>query len=75
MTLATCPNCHGRDSSRWPFGPCTICNGTGQTTPETAAATTGYDYEADIARGSNIRKPGERPWEASRRLRRERGLD
>jgi hypothetical protein len=37
-----------------------------------AAADDGeYDYEADIARGSNIRKPGERPWEASRRLRAE----
>ena len=31
-----------------------------------------YDYEADIARGSNIRKPGERPWEAAQRMRRER---
>lgn len=33
----TCPNCRGRDSSHWPFGPCTICGGTGQTTPEKAA--------------------------------------
>lgn len=40
MTLVKCPNCRGRDSSHWPFGPCTICNGTGETTPESAAAIT-----------------------------------
>lgn len=32
-TLVTCPNCQGRPSSHWPGGPCTICNGTGRTTP------------------------------------------
>lgn len=37
MNLATCPNCRGRSSSWWPGGPCTICNGTGKTTPEDAA--------------------------------------
>jgi len=27
-----CPNCKGRDSSHWPFGPCTICKGVGKVT-------------------------------------------
>jgi DnaJ-class molecular chaperone len=31
-----CPNCDGKDSSKWPFGVCKICNGTGITTPEKA---------------------------------------
>lgn len=35
--LVRCPNCKGRDSSHWPFGPCTICEGSGKTTEERAA--------------------------------------
>lgn len=35
--MVQCPNCKGKDSSRWPFGPCTICNGMGVTTSEKAA--------------------------------------
>lgn len=32
----TCPNCRGRKSDHWPFGPCTICNGKGYTTAQKA---------------------------------------
>lgn len=32
--MAVCPNCKGKSSAHWPFGPCTICRGTGQTTQE-----------------------------------------
>lgn len=34
--LVICPNCDGKDSSHWPFGPCKICNNSGVTTPEKA---------------------------------------
>lgn len=34
--MTVCPNCMGRNSSYWPFGPCTVCKGTGKTTKAVA---------------------------------------
>ena len=31
-----CPNCNGKDSSKWQFGPCKVCNNKGITTEEKA---------------------------------------
>lgn len=37
MELVVCPNCKGKSSSYWLFGPCTVCGGSGKTTPERRA--------------------------------------
>ena len=32
MSEVICPNCNGKDTSNWPFGPCKVCNNSGVTT-------------------------------------------
>jgi RecJ-like exonuclease len=39
MKMVICFNCKGRDSSRWPFGRCTVCKGTGKISAERAVET------------------------------------
>jgi hypothetical protein len=56
-TLVTCPNCKGRSSANWPLGPCTICSGSGQTTPEKAQAVLSRRRAARPSRDATKKRP------------------